>query len=89
MLAAANLEPEVERSSRAEPLEDAEARELLRSVERVVVCRGRKSVEMPASEAEVKDLCGPTGKPRAPLLVAGDTLLVGFNRQAVTDLLAG
>jgi arsenate reductase-like glutaredoxin family protein len=54
----------------------------------VVVCRGRKTVEIPAADAKAKDLSGPTGNIRAPLVVAGDTLLVGFNQEALEELLA-
>lgn len=87
MLEAANLHPETERSSRTSPLSEIEVRDLLRSVTRVIVCRGRKTLEIPADKATPKDLCGPTGNTRAPLLVADDTLLVGFNREALIDLL--
>lgn len=76
-----------ERSSRAEPLTDREARELLRSVERVVVARGQKTVEIGAGSAKPADLKGPTGNYRAPLVRRGKTLLVGFNREALEDLL--
>jgi len=75
-----------ERSSRKEPLSDKDARELLRKVARVVVCKGKKSTEIAASRAKLADLKGPTGNYRAPMLVAGKTLLVGFNREALDDL---
>jgi len=88
VLVAAGLEPETERSSRTAPLGDADAQAILRSVKKVVVCRGRKTVEMPGARAGLDDLKGPTGNFRAPLLHFDDTLLVGFNRQALEQLLA-
>jgi len=88
VLEAAGLVPETERSSRTAPLGDAEARAILRSVEKVVVCRGRKTVEMPGARAGLDDLKGPGGNFRAPLLHFDDTLLVGFNREALEKLLA-
>lgn len=87
MLEAAGLEPEVERSSRTSPLGDSDAAALLESVERVIVCRGRKAVVKSAAEAEPEDLAGPTGNIRAPLLQVDDTLLVGFNRDALNEAL--
>jgi len=88
VLVAAGLEPETERSSRTAPLGDADAQSILRSVKKVVVCRGRKTVEMQGARAGLDDLKGPTGNFRAPLLHLDDTLLVGFNRQALEKLLA-
>lgn len=88
MLEAADLVPETERSSRAAPLRDVDAQAILRSVKTVVVCRGRKTLEMPGARAGLDDLKGPTGNFRAPLLHLDDTLLVGFNRQALDKLLA-
>lgn len=88
MLESADLAAEIERSSKASPLAEADAREILRSVSRVVVCRGRKTTEIPAGDASPKDLTGPTGSIRAPLVVADDTLLVGFNQEALEELLA-
>ena len=87
MLEAAGLVPETERSSRAAPLYDIDVQAILRSVEKVVVCRGRKAVELPGARAGLDDLKGPTGNFRAPLLHLDDTLLVGFNRQALEQLL--
>lgn len=43
---------------------------------------------MAAAEAVPDDFKGPTGNFRAPLLHVDDTLVVGFNRQALADFLA-
>ena len=88
MLEAAELEPALERSSRAAPLTGDDARALLRSLRKVVICRGSKTFEMPADRATLDDLKGPTGNFRAPLLHIDSTLLVGFNRQALEEILA-
>ena len=88
MLDAARLEPRLERSSRSDPLGEDEARALLHSSRRVIVCRGRKAIELDASEAGTSDLKGPTGNFRAPLLQLGDTLLVGFNVATLSELVS-
>ncbi len=89
MLERAEAGVEQERSSRKEPLSDREARELLAGVERVLVARGRKLEELAAARARPSDLKGPTGNYRAPMLVRGRTLLVGFHPEALEDLLSG
>lgn len=75
-----------ERNSRKSPLTDSEARELLGRARRVIVAKGKKVREMAASEAELDDLKGPTGNYRAPMVLARDTLLVGFNAEALEGL---
>lgn len=89
MLKTADLEAARERSTRAEPLDDAGAKALLGSADRVIVCRGKKSIEIPARQASLDDLKGPTGKVRAPLLHVENTLLVGFNRETLEQLVGG
>lgn len=86
MLTEAGYEPEIERSSRKEPLTEREASALLEGVRRVVVFRGRKAVEITSGEATARDLKGPTGNFRAPLLRVDDTLIVGFNRDRLSAL---
>jgi hypothetical protein len=76
-----------ERSSRKEPLSDREARELLKSVRKVVIARGQKSEELEAAKAKTSDLKGPSGNYRAPMLRKGKTLLVGFHREWLEKLL--
>lgn len=87
MLTRADLAPELERSSRAAPLDDADALAVLRSVEHVIVCRGKKTTEIPRTSASLDDLRGPTGNFRAPILQVDDRLLVGFHREALEELL--
>lgn len=86
MLSGSGAEVVVERSTRGEPLSEADARALLRRARRVLVARGRKVVELRPASARPDDLKGPTGNFRAPLLLIGDTLLVGFHRETLAEL---
>ncbi|MCP4664363.1 MAG: hypothetical protein GY856_53955 [bacterium] len=76
-----------ERSSRKDPFTDAEVRDLLRSVDTVVVAKGKRMATHPASETELDALKGPTGNYRAPMVRKGSTLLVGFHADALEELL--
>jgi len=87
VLSSAGVEVLRERSTREEPLSASDARELLARARRVLVARGRKLVELPPASARPADLMGPTGKIRAPLVLVDDTLLVGFHRAALAELL--
>ena len=75
-----------ERNSRKEPLSDEEAQELLDSVSKVIVAKGKRFNEMPAAEAELDHLKGPTGNYRAPMVRKGKTLLVGFHPETLQSL---
>ena len=76
-----------ERSARKEPLSDKEARELLRGVGTVILAKGKKAEKRTASSVRPADLKGPTGNYRAPMLLKGKTLLVGFNAEALESLI--
>lgn len=78
-----------ERSSRKQPLSDADARALLSQVDEILVARGRQVERKAARSAELADLKGPTGNYRAPIVRRGRTLLVGFHAEALSGLLAG
>ncbi|MDE2879353.1 hypothetical protein [Candidatus Palauibacter soopunensis] len=75
-----------ERSATKAPLTDDDVRALLATVERVVVARGRSRRDLDPKEAELDALRGPTGKFRAPIVLSGTTLLVGFNAEALSEL---
>jgi hypothetical protein len=75
-----------ERNSRKAPLSDTDARDLLASVTKVIVAKGKKSVELPAAKARIDDLKGPTGNYRAPMVRKGKTLLVGFHAETLESL---
>ena len=76
-----------ERNSRKEPLSDKEARALIASVSKVIVAKGKKFEEMPASKTTVAHLKGPTGNYRAPMVRKGKTLLVGFHAETLESLI--
>lgn len=86
MLDRRKLTPEEERNSRKDPLTEEEAQKLIEDASRVLVAKGRKINEIPPSEATTDDLKGPTGNFRAPILVLGDTLLVGFHGETLEEL---
>lgn len=86
MLDAAKTKVKEERSSRR-PMTDEEARDLLASVDEVVLARGRARRTLAAREATLDDLRGPTGGFRAPMVKAGRRLLVGFNKDALEETL--
>lgn len=74
-----------ERSSKKEPLTDDDAARLLARVRTVRIARGKAVHSQPARETTIGDLKGPTGGYRAPLIVRGKTLLVGFNEEALRE----
>jgi arsenate reductase-like glutaredoxin family protein len=69
-----------------------EALKLARSVETVVVARGKKVVAFDMKKAPPDDdtlaafLLGPTGNLKAPTLRKGKTLLVGFGEAAYREV---
>jgi arsenate reductase-like glutaredoxin family protein len=71
-----------------------EALVLARSAERVVVAKGKKVVEFDMRKSPPDDdtlaalLLGPTGNLKAPTLLLGRTLLVGFSEDAYRQLFA-
>ena len=72
-----------------------EALALAHSMQRVVVAKGKKVVafdlkkDAPDDDTLAAHLLGPTGNLRAPTLVKGKTLLVGFNDEAYQEVLGG
>ncbi len=65
--------------------EDAQA--LLDAATRLIVAKGKslERFELPDAAA-IETLLGRTGNLRAPTLVVGDTLLVGFNEDAWAEV---
>jgi arsenate reductase-like glutaredoxin family protein len=59
----------------------------------VVVAKGKKVITLnmkvnpPDDETILQHLLGPTGNLRAPTLLKGKTLLVGFNEEAYQQVL--
>lgn len=79
--------------ARAQRLGPEEALTLARRASRVVAARGAKVVvfdmkrDRPGDEELLGVLLGPSGALRAPALLVGDTLLVGFEAQAYQQTL--
>lgn len=65
-----------------------EALELIKNASTMVVAKGRKLTEVslkkdrPADDELVAMMLGPTGNLRAPTMVVGKKVLVGFNEEA-------
>jgi arsenate reductase-like glutaredoxin family protein len=72
-----------------------EALALARTVEKVIVGKGKKVItfdmknDPPEDETLLAHLLGPTGNLRAPTLRKGKTLLVGFSEDAYKQVLGG
>ena len=86
MLDAKRADVRRERSARKEPFTDKEVRELLRGAGTVILAKGTKAETRSASSVRPADLKGRTGNYRAPMLLKGKTLLVGFNAEALERL---
>ena len=69
------------------------ALELARAANKVIVARGKKVVEYdmkkdpPGEEVLLKGMLGPTGNLRAPTMVIGKTVYVGFEPDSLGKLL--
>lgn len=80
--------------SAREKLGAADALRLARDSSRVIVAKGKKVVVFdirrgaPSDDKLLGHMLGPTGNLRAPTIRRGKTLLVGFNEDAYTDLIA-
>ena len=74
-----------ERQARKEPLSEADAKALLARVSQVVVARGKKRELLAAGDATPDMLRGPSGNFRAPMLIRGKKLLVGFSAETLSE----
>ena len=74
-----------EQPARKEPLTESDARKLLKSVSKVVIARGKKREEHKAADVKPDQLKGPSGNFRAPMLVRGKSLLVGFSADTLEE----
>ncbi len=69
------------------------ARELAAAASKVIVMKGKKVTvfdmkkDAPSDEELMSHMLGTTGNLRAPTIVRGKTLLVGFNGDRYEDLL--
>ena len=76
-----------ERQAKKSPLTDADLKALLMRVTDVVIAKGKSSRRVARKDVTLDELRGPTGKFRAPMLISGKTLLVGFSESALEALL--
>ena len=68
-------------------LQSDDARDLLKNASKLIVAKGKKvNTFTGASDEAVAAMLGPTGNLRAPTLIVGKTLVVGFNEDAYSDL---
>jgi hypothetical protein len=77
------------RKAKTEPLTEADVRGLLKEVDTVVIAKGKSTRTVPARDATLDDLRGPTGNIRAPLMRIGRRLLVGFHEETLRKELGG
>lgn len=78
--------------SASKKLGRADAARLVKAARRVIVAKGKRMLRFTPggrAPAEIVDaVLGPTGNLRAPALVVGDTLLVGWSAEAFSDALS-
>ena len=71
---------------------ESEALALLKGVEKLIVAKGKKSVEFdlkkdrPTDEVLLANIMGPTGNLRAPTTKVGKIMMVGFNEEVYREL---
>jgi arsenate reductase-like glutaredoxin family protein len=70
----------------------ADAKALIESSSRIIVAKGKNVRRFPGGKATdevLTALLGPTGNLRAPTVLVGRTLLVGFDESAFDEILSG
>ena len=68
-----------QRLARKSPLTEKDVRSLLKTVSQVVIAKGKKAESFAVGDVKPDMLKGPSGNFRAPLLVCGKKMLVGFS----------
>jgi hypothetical protein len=71
------------RLAKADPMSEKDVRSLLKEVDEVFIAKGKAARTVPAREATLDDLRGPTGNFRAPMVRIGRRLLVGFHEEVL------
>jgi arsenate reductase-like glutaredoxin family protein len=90
-IAAENVAVKEQTDARKERRAPEEALSLAREANKVIVAKGKKVVtfnmkkDPPDDATLLAHLIGPTGNLRAPAIVKGKTLLIGFNDEAYRD----
>jgi arsenate reductase-like glutaredoxin family protein len=71
-------------------LQATDAKELLGAASKLIVAKGKKVNEFSAGPGASADavaaMLGPTGNLRAPTIVRGKTVVVGFNDEAFSKI---
>ncbi len=83
MLDATKARVATTRKAKPEPLSEKDVRGLLKEVDDVVIAKGKSARTVPARDATLDDLRGPTGNFRAPMMRIGRRLLVGFHEESL------
>ena len=90
-LANAGVEAKTEVNAKKEKYQRDEALELLAKASKLKVAKGKKRVDVDLKKDGLGDdelmklVLGPTGNLRAPTLVVGKTILVGFNEEMLDE----
>lgn len=71
------------RLAKKDPLSEKDVRALLKEVDEVLVATRKGTRDVPARDATLDDLRGPTGNFRAPIVRIGRRLLVGFHEETL------
>ena len=77
------VEVREQRPARKQPLDEKEVRALLGKVSEVVIAKGKKAEAFAANAVTPDMLKGPSGSFRAPMLVRGKKMLVGFSAETL------
>ena len=91
-LANAGIEPKVVEKPSKPPYRNEKVRDLLASASKLFAAKGKKTLkvnlksEIISDEDIAKFLLGPTGNLRAPTMVLGKTLVVGFNQDLYEEI---
>jgi arsenate reductase-like glutaredoxin family protein len=91
-LAKAGVETKTEVNARKEKYQQEEALALLEKAQQLHVAKGKKRVSVNLKQDEIDDeallklVLGPTGNLRAPTLLIGKTMVVGFNQELLDEL---
>ena len=68
-----------QRLARKSPLSEKDVRALLKTVSQVVIAKGKKAESFAVNDVKPDMLKGPSGNFRAPMLVRGKKMLVGYS----------
>lgn len=83
VLDAVNARVAATRKAKSDPLSERDVRGLLGEVDEVVIAKGKSARTVPARDATLDELRGPTGNFRAPMMRIGRRLLVGFHEETL------